>query len=189
MKLNTIKVGFSITYTPPNVFWRQWFNIVQTRISFWAFNKTYLKKKLAHVLLRMPLFSIIWFFMETILFEFADKAEDTKTSKKKDEKIKNNKTVELLSKSEEEMPKRRRSPRLIPTTNDASSLAVEETKGTGYSFWDRLRNFLHKFSWIVLSVHKLNKLDKYWKIYGQLLNIMSSNMANLKKKIWRSHDY
>ena len=61
--------------------------------------------------------------------------------------------------------------------------------GTGYSFWDRLRNFLHKFSWIVLSVHKLNKLDKYWKIYGQLLNIMSSNMANLNKKIWRSHDY
>ena len=68
--------------------------------------------------------------METILFEFADKAEDTKTSKKKDEKIKNNKTVELLSKSEEEMPKRRRSPRLIPTTNDANSLAIEETKGT-----------------------------------------------------------
>ena len=33
---------------------------------------------------------------------------------------------------------------------------------TGYSFWDRLRNFLHKFTWIVLSVHKLNKLDKFW---------------------------
>ena len=68
--------------------------------------------------------------MGTHLFEFSDKAEDTKTSKKKDEKIKNNKTVELLSKSEEEMPKRRRSPRLIPTTNDANSLAIEETKGT-----------------------------------------------------------
>ena len=27
---------------------------------------------------------------------------------------------------------------------------------TGYSFWDRLRNFFHKFTWIVLSVHKLN---------------------------------
>ena len=25
---------------------------------------------------------------------------------------------------------------------------------TGYSFWDRFRNFLHKFTWIVLSVHK-----------------------------------
>ena len=32
---------------------------------------------------------------------------------------------------------------------------------TGYSFWDRLRNFLHKFIWIVLSVHKLNKLGKF----------------------------
>ena len=60
-------------------------------------------------------------------FEFSDKTEDTKTSKKKDEKIKNNKIVELLSKSEEEMPKRRRSPRLISTSN---SLAIEETKGT-----------------------------------------------------------
>ena len=31
---------------------------------------------------------------------------------------------------------------------------------TGYSFflWNRLRNFLHTFTWIVLSVHKLNKL-------------------------------
>ena len=28
---------------------------------------------------------------------------------------------------------------------------------TGYSFWDRLRNFLFKFTGIVLSVHKLNK--------------------------------
>ena len=63
-------------------------------------------------------------------FEISDKAEDTKTSKKKDEKIKNNKTVELLSKSEEEMPKRRRSPRLIPTSNGANSVAIEETIGT-----------------------------------------------------------
>ena len=39
------------------------------------------------------------------------------------------------------------------------------------SFWDWLRNFLHKFSWIGLSVHKLNKLGKFWQIYGQLLNI------------------
>ena len=31
-----------------------------------------------------------------------------------------------------------------------------------YSFWDRLCNFLHKFTWIVLSVHKLNKLGKFW---------------------------
>ena len=61
--------------------------------------------------------------METNLFKFSDKAEDTK----KDKKIKNNKTLELLSKSEEEMPKRRRSPRLISTSN---SLAIEETKGT-----------------------------------------------------------
>ena len=68
--------------------------------------------------------------METFFFEISDKAEDTKTSKKKDEKIKNNKTVELLSKSEEEMPKRRRSPRLIPTSNGANSVAIEETIGT-----------------------------------------------------------
>ena len=33
---------------------------------------------------------------------------------------------------------------------------------TGYSFWDRLRNLLHIFAWIVLSVHKLNKLGKFW---------------------------
>ena len=33
--------------------------------------------------------------------------------------------------------------------------------GTGYSFWDGLHNFLHKFTWIVLSVHKMNKLDKF----------------------------
>ena len=34
--------------------------------------------------------------------------------------------------------------------------------GTGYSFWDRLHNFLHKYTCIVLSVHKLNKLGKFW---------------------------
>ena len=33
---------------------------------------------------------------------------------------------------------------------------------TGYSFLDRLRNCLHKFTWIVLSVLKLNKLGKFW---------------------------
>ena len=31
-----------------------------------------------------------------------------------------------------------------------------------YSFWDRFHNFLHKFTWIVLSVHNLNKLGKFW---------------------------
>ena len=34
---------------------------------------------------------------------------------------------------------------------------------TGYSFWDRLRNFLNKLTWIVLSVHKLNKLGNSGK--------------------------
>ena len=34
--------------------------------------------------------------------------------------------------------------------------------GTGDSFWDPLRNFLHKFTRIVLSVYKLNKLGKFW---------------------------
>ena len=33
---------------------------------------------------------------------------------------------------------------------------------TGYSFWDRMRNFSHKFTQIVLSVHKLKKLGKFW---------------------------
>ena len=33
---------------------------------------------------------------------------------------------------------------------------------TGYSFWEWLRNFWCKFTWIVLSVHKLNKLGKFW---------------------------
>ena len=33
---------------------------------------------------------------------------------------------------------------------------------TDYSLWDRLRNFLQKFTWIVLSVHKLKKLGKFW---------------------------
>ena len=39
---------------------------------------------------------------------------------------------------------------------------ILETLSTGYSFWDWLCNFLHKFTWIVLSVHKLNKLGKFW---------------------------
>ena len=33
---------------------------------------------------------------------------------------------------------------------------------TGYSFWDWLRIFLHKFTWSVSSVHKLNKLGNFW---------------------------
>ena len=33
---------------------------------------------------------------------------------------------------------------------------------TCYSFWDLLHIFLHKFTWIVLSVYKLNKLGKLW---------------------------
>ena len=32
---------------------------------------------------------------------------------------------------------------------------------TGYSFWDWFRNFWLKFTWIVLPVHKLNKLGKF----------------------------
>ena len=35
-------------------------------------------------------------------------------------------------------------------------------KWTGYSFWDRLRHFLQKFTRIVLSVHEVNKLGKFW---------------------------
>ena len=42
------------------------------------------------------------------------------------------------------------------------TLYVHMYLGTGYSFWDWLRNFLLKFTWIVLLVHKLNKLAKFW---------------------------
>ena len=59
---------------------------------------------------------------------------------------------------------------------------------TGYSFWDRLRNFLHKFTSIVFSVHKLNKLGKFWWIYGQLLNIMSNHGGYGNILQW-SHNY
>ena len=65
---------------------------------------------------------------------------------------------------------------------------ILETLSTGYSFWDWLCNFLHKFTWIVLSVHKLNKLGKFWQIYGQLLNIMSS-YGWYEKVLRRSHNY
>ena len=51
---------------------------------------------------------------------------NAKTSKSKDGKIKQNKKVELLSKSEQELPTRRRSPRLIQT---ASSEEIVEDKG------------------------------------------------------------
>ena len=41
--------------------------------------------------------------------------------------------------------------------------SVEECcPSNDYSFWYRLCNFLHKLTWIVLSVHKLNKLGKFW---------------------------
>ena len=57
-----------------------------------------------------------------------------------------------------------------------------------YSLWDRLRNFLLKSTWIVLSVHKLNKLGKFWLIYGQLLNTMSI-YGWYEKRLRRSHNY
>ena len=63
---------------------------------------------------------------------------------------------------------------------------LENLNFTGYSFWDRLRNFFHKFTRIVLSVHKLNKVGKFWLIYGQLLNIMSS-YGWYGKKLWDRH--
>ena len=47
--------------------------------------------------------------------------------------------------------------------NQSSNLTIKNHYlDTGYSFWDRLHNFLHKFIWIVFSVHKLNKLGKFW---------------------------
>ena len=50
---------------------------------------------------------------------------------------------------------------------------------TGYSFWYRLRNFLHKFTWIVLSVHKLKKLGKFW--FMDNCWISCQVMADMKK--------
>ena len=46
---------------------------------------------------------------------------------------------------------------------------------TGYSFWYWLRIFLHKFAWIVFSVHKLNNL-------GKLLNLWT--FAEYHVKLW-----
>ena len=59
---------------------------------------------------------------------------------------------------------------------------------TGYSFWDWLLNSLHKFTWIVFLVHNLNKLGKFWEVYGQLLNIMS-RYGWYEKSLRRSHIY
>ena len=51
---------------------------------------------------------------------------------------------------------------LVPGSIVPKVFGCRQTRYTGYSFWDRLRNFLHKFTWIVLSVNKLNKLGKFW---------------------------
>ena len=40
-------------------------------------------------------------------------------------------------------------------------ICIKKDAVTDYSFWDWLRNFLQKFTWVVLSVHKLNKLGKW----------------------------
>ena len=53
---------------------------------------------------------------------------------------------------------------------------------TGFSFWDRLHNFLHKFTWIVLSVHKLNKLGKF--MYNN--NIILLLFKALFQTYWRT---
>ena len=68
------------------------------------------------------------------------------------------------------------------------TLYVHMYLGTGYSFWDWLRNFLLKFTWIVFLVHKLKKLGKLWYIRGQLLNNKSS-YGWYEKSLWRSHNY
>ena len=51
---------------------------------------------------------------------------------------------------------------------------------TGYSFWDRLRNFLHKFTRIELSVHKLTN----WVNSGKFMDncwISCQVMSDMKK--------
>ena len=65
--------------------------------------------------------------------------------------------------------------RLFTSTRESKEWVTKTTKSSlrlphtshnywwySYSFWNRLRNFLHKFTWIVLSVYKLNKLGKFW---------------------------
>ena len=62
-----------------------------------------------------------------------------------------------------------------------TSIFIDKAKlGTGYYFWDWFRKFSHKFTWIVLSVHKLNKLVnlltiaeyhvKLWLIWKNVYN-------------------
>ena len=51
---------------------------------------------------------------------------------------------------------------LITIYSLSNDKSPPENTITGYSFWDQLRNFLHKSTWIVLSVHKLNKQGKFW---------------------------
>ena len=52
-------------------------------------------------------------------------------------------------------------------------------KCTGYSSWDWLRDFIHKFTWIVLSVHKLNKLGKFGKFMDNCW-ISCQDMADME---------
>ena len=68
----------------------------------------------------------------------------------------------------------------IEATRNRLILIVEAKEvHTGYSFWDQLQNFLHKFTWIVLSVHKLNKLGKFMDNSCQVMADMKKVYDNL----------
>ena len=86
------------------------------------------------------------------------------------------------------------------TKNWGNKIFVADSNA-GYSFWDWLRNFLHKPTWIVLSVHKLNNwvnsgkfMDNCWTscqvmtnmktIYNHLI-IINLYICNLQRS-WQS---
>ena len=54
------------------------------------------------------------------------------------------------------------SPFILHIYPESSEYKKWREQASGYSFWDRLRNFLQNFTQIVLSVHKLNKPSKFW---------------------------
>ena len=50
---------------------------------------------------------------------------------------------------------------------------------TGFSFWDRLRK-LHKFTWIVLSVH--SSIHLVWRLFSTLLKLEISTLLKLQTR-------
>ena len=55
-----------------------------------------------------------------------------------------------------------KNPRKMNSFREYNTFSSSNNFIPGYSFWNRLRNFWHKFTSIILSVQKLNKLGKFW---------------------------